>query len=113
MKILLFIFLCIVLVVAVIGLLMLIGISKTKRYTKDMIYLEGFVIKSEGTKDNFDFILARFDEISQNNRDSWRTRVVWQRFKAKYQSFIDELVADKTGYDKFIHVQDNVKRVHE
>jgi hypothetical protein len=71
----------------------LIGCKKS-RYIQDIIYLESFIRDNEPSKENFDFIFARFRDLTENNWNHKRTAKAFTMFSFKYKSFWDAIVLE-------------------
>ena len=87
-----------------------IGRRSILSYREQIIYLEDFILHAPATRENFERILQDFDTLTRNDQDNWRTKIAFGRFKLKYWLFVEEMLLDTAGCERFLVVQKRVKR---
>jgi len=103
--------------ISVIGIILTVGLfiyfmgrKSIKNYRENITYLEAFILQAPVTRENFDRILTDFDNLSRNDQDNWRTKIAFGRFKLKYWLFVEEMLLDTAGCERFLIIQKRVKR---
>lgn len=84
------------------------GKSKKAMYEQDVIYLENFVYDSDVNRENYDFILLKFDSLSRNNQDRTRTEKLWNIFIFKYRQFWYDSALRKGETGMIVRLQNEI-----
>ena len=73
--------------------------------TDTLIYLQSFILRSEVTRENFNFILEEFGKMERTPD----TKVIWDRFRTKYAIyFLESIIGPVTEFDKICELQRNI-----
>ena len=72
---------------AIVSVLVLLGMSKQKRYEQDMIFLESAIRNWIVTYSNYITLKQLFSDIASNDYDPERTRMLWLQFKVKFEKY--------------------------